>query len=85
MCEKICIGFIEFILKDKSFLDYTNLFSPNEYGNNNKIILKYFKQINVSLTEIFLKNEDEKKFITLGVTSIENLKTQNYHVFLIIH
>ena len=36
-----CIGFIDFMLKDKIFLDYTNLFSPNEYENNDKIILKY--------------------------------------------
>ena len=26
-----------FLLKGKSFLDYTKLFSPNEYGKNNKI------------------------------------------------
>ena len=40
MCRYICIGFIEFMLiKRKSFLDYINLFSPNEYENNNKIIL----------------------------------------------
>ena len=35
-----CIGFIGFMLKGKSFLDYTNLFSPNDYGKNDKIILK---------------------------------------------
>ena len=27
MCGYVCIGFIGFILKDKSLLDYTNLFS----------------------------------------------------------
>ena len=26
-----CIGFIDFMLKGKSLLEYTNLFSPNEY------------------------------------------------------
>ena len=26
-----CIGFIDFMLQGKSLLDYTNLFSPNEY------------------------------------------------------
>ena len=31
----LSIGFIDFMLKD--LLDYTNLFSPNEYGNNEKI------------------------------------------------
>ena len=31
MCGYFCIGFIDSILKGKSLLDYTNLFSPNEY------------------------------------------------------
>ena len=43
MCEYVCIGFIDFILKGKSLLGYTNLFCPNEYEKNNKIILKYFQ------------------------------------------
>ena len=37
-----CVGFIDFILKYKNLLDYTNLFSSNEYKKNDKIILKYF-------------------------------------------
>ena len=43
MCGYFCIGFIDFMLTGKSFLDYTNLFSPIEYEKNNKIILKYFQ------------------------------------------
>ena len=43
MCEYFCIGIIDFILKVKSLLDYTNLFSFNEYEKNDKIILKYFQ------------------------------------------
>ena len=31
MCGYFCIGFIDFMLNGQSFLDYTNLFSPNEY------------------------------------------------------
>ena len=31
MCGYFCIGFIDFKLKGKSLLDYTNLFSPNNY------------------------------------------------------
>ena len=42
MCGYFCIGFIDFMLKGKSFLEYTSLFSPNKYKNNNKIILKCF-------------------------------------------
>ena len=43
MCRYFCIGFIDFMLKGKSLLDYTNLFSPDEYEKNNKMILKYFQ------------------------------------------
>ena len=35
-----CIGFIDFMLKVKSLLEYTNLFSTNDYEKNDKIILK---------------------------------------------
>ena len=37
----LCIGFINFMLNDKSFLDYTNLFSANDYEENDEVILKY--------------------------------------------
>ena len=43
MCGYFCIGFNDFMLKGKSLSEYTNLFSPNDYQNNNKIILKYFQ------------------------------------------
>ena len=42
MCRYFCIGFIDFMLKGKSLLDYTNLFSRNDYEKNDKIIVKYF-------------------------------------------
>ena len=37
MCGYFCIGFTQFMLKGKSLLDYTNLFSPNDYEKNDKI------------------------------------------------
>ena len=43
MCGYFCIGLIDFMLKSKSLLEYTNLFSPYEYKENDKIILKYFQ------------------------------------------
>ena len=43
MCGYFCIGFIDFVLKGKSMLDYTNIFSPNDYEKNDKAILKYFQ------------------------------------------
>ena len=38
-----CIGFIDFVLKGKSLLNYKGLFSPNDYEKNDKIMLKYFQ------------------------------------------
>ena len=40
MCRYFCIGFLDFMLKGKSLLDYTNLFSPIDYEENYKIILE---------------------------------------------
>ena len=42
MCKYFSIEFIDFMLKSKSFLDYTNLFSSDEYQKSDKILLKYF-------------------------------------------
>ena len=36
MCGYFCIGFIDFVLKGKSLLDYASLFSPNDYEKNYK-------------------------------------------------
>ena len=43
MCGYFCIGFIDFMIKSKSLLDYTNLFFPNDYEKNDKMILKFFQ------------------------------------------
>ena len=44
MCFRLdCIRFIDFMLKGKSMLEYTNLFSRNEYEMNDKVILKDFQ------------------------------------------
>ena len=32
MCESVCIALINFMLKGKSLLEYTNLFSPNDFS-----------------------------------------------------
>ena len=63
MCGYFCIGFIDFMLKGKSLLDYTNLFSPNDYEKNDKIKLKYFQWI-----------KRWKIYIALLVVNMENLK-----------
>ena len=43
MCDYFCIRFIDFMLKGKIQLDYTNFFFPSDYKKNDKIILKYFQ------------------------------------------
>ena len=39
MCGYLSIGFINFMVKDKSLSEYTNLFSPDDYEKNDKLIL----------------------------------------------
>ena len=43
MCRYFYIGFTDFMLRGRSLLDYTNLFSPNAYEKNDEIIRKYFQ------------------------------------------
>ena len=43
ICGYFCIEFVDFMLKGKSLLDSTNLFSLNEFEKNDKIIPKYFQ------------------------------------------
>ena len=38
-----CIEFINYMLKGKKLLDYTNLFSPNDFKKNDRIIKRIFK------------------------------------------
>ena len=42
-CGFYCIAFIEYMLAGKTLLNYTNLFSPNNYKKDDKLIYKYFK------------------------------------------
>ena len=42
MCGCFCIEFINYVLKGKT-LDYTNLFSPNDFKKNDRVIKRIFK------------------------------------------
>ena len=44
MCGYFCIEFINYMLKGKTLLDYTNLFSPNDFKKNDRIIKIIFKK-----------------------------------------
>ena len=43
MCGYLCTGFIDFMFANKTWIDFTSLFSPYDFEKNDKIILKYFK------------------------------------------
>ena len=43
MCGYFCIELINYMLKGKTLLDYTNLFSPNDLKKNDQIIKRIFK------------------------------------------
>ena len=43
MCGYFCIGFIYFMLSRKILTEYINLFSPNNFKENDSIILNYFE------------------------------------------
>ena len=61
---------VDLSLKGKSFLECTNLFSPNEYKKSNT---KVYSKV--------LKKLQWKKFIVLLTVNIENLLTLKYHIF----
>ena len=43
MCGYFCIESIDYMLKGKTLLDYTNLFSPNDFKINDQVIKRIFK------------------------------------------
>ena len=44
LCGHFCIEFINYMLKSKTLLDYSNLFSSNDFKKNNQVITKIFKK-----------------------------------------
>ena len=42
ICGYFCIGFVDFMLKGNNLTDFTNLFSPNNFKENDDIISNYF-------------------------------------------
>ena len=43
MCGYFCIEFINYMFKGKTLLDYTNLFSSNDFKKNDQVIKRIFK------------------------------------------
>ena len=42
MCGYFCTVFIDFMFKEKTLTEYTNLFLPNNFEKDDSIILNYF-------------------------------------------
>ena len=73
MCGYFSIGFINFMLKGKSLLNYTNLFSPNKYEKYENNNTKLFSIIN----KVKMKN-----LSSIICAKLENLKILKYHTYL---
>ena len=43
MSRYFCLEFINYVLKRKTLLDYTSLFSPNDFKKNDRVIKRIFK------------------------------------------
>ena len=60
MCGNFCIEFINYMLKGKTLLNYTNLFSPNDFKKNDQIIKEYLKMNTIiELTDVNKYRLDE--------------------------
>ena len=42
LCGYYCIQFLEFMFNGKTLIDYTSLFSPTDFKENDKVVLKLF-------------------------------------------
>ena len=42
MCGYFYIGFIDFMLENKTLIEFNSLFSPYDFDQNDNIILRYF-------------------------------------------
>ena len=59
MCGYFCIEFINYMLKGKTLLDYTDLFSPNDFKRTIKLLKEYIKMNNLELTDVNKYRLDE--------------------------
>ena len=47
MCGYFCKEFINYMLEGKTLLDYTNLFSPNDFKKDDRVLKEYLKMNNI--------------------------------------
>ena len=46
MCGYFCFGFIDFMLKGKTLTEFSNLFSPNNFKENNDLMINNYNYNN---------------------------------------
>ena len=68
MCGYFCIGFIDFMLAGKKLTDFTSLFSPYDFDENDNIILSFLKMNKIDKTKL----SDQTKFRLDEIKKIEN-------------
>ena len=68
------------MLSGKTFLDYSNLFSPNDYKKNVKIIYKYFKDKygKRSKSRVYINSNWWNKKLYLEVIKYNGLMSEKY-------
>ena len=64
----------------KTLLDYTNLFSTNDYKKNDKIIYKYLKDKYVN-SRVWIKKKDETRSYLLEEIKHDLLSEKNKKAF----
>ena len=79
-----CIGFIDFTSINERLVEFTNLFSANNFKKNDEITLEYFQQFDNWIKKKYWLIADKnrclwiyykykwKKYIVVNATSIEN-------------
>ena len=60
MCGYFCIGFIDFMFKEKSFAHFTNLSSPSDFRENDGIILNHLKIVEYNSPNIYPSLNDQQ-------------------------
>ena len=58
MCRYFCIGFIDFMLAEKTLTKFTNLCLPNNFKRNDDRILKHFMTnvLKIGVKEVIKRN-----------------------------
>ena len=88
MNEYFFIVFINFLLKGKQLIDYTNLFAPKECKNNYKIVQTFFQDIKSKSLEVLFKLRRSKSSYVLATTyhvwGSHILTYLGFHYFLLL-